>query len=645
MARWSSQTTHQDISGFSDNPHLRKELKVWRMKVAAVVLVVLAVIGLSAKPAYRAFREYRINKNMEAAMVAARLEDWGSARDKARSVLMARRNDFEAFRLWTRALGKMGEPRAYLAAAQLFTDPRATRDDRLECLRVLAVQAPQAVGLSAYASLDEALRDEAEFRAAITPLLVKRGEFALAEKGLRESSGEAAPPEVKLELLRTLCAVGDRKRMDEARRIFADMVSGGDEAVALEALLILGETPGGLAPGEPLPEDLPQWVAGTTKATTLHHLLALHPRIEANPGDREQIFREAIDRFLAVDPGPLGTWLVRHNRSAQAVELLEEPAKSSSSAYLAWLNALLRLDRHDELEVALDSPPASTDMVEVELVRAAIARYHGNRAAATAAWTRALNQAAFDGSRNRFIEIAGIAQGYDAKGAVEDAWVGAVCSGWGPLPLYTDLLHVFGRLAVKGRSEDLLAMYRVMLRFEPQNPELINNFNYLALIHGILPPEQVADAMEALVAQHPEMPELDSALMLARMMDGDVEGALGLVPKVRASERVAPMMKEALEGSALVLAGKTAEGRALLSQVNWRIFMRQERIAFRDLLIKLQIAGLPLPELERIESDTDVDQVPAWRKAVEKLERDRSNDVLPALPAPRLPGQYELPGS
>ena len=643
MARWNSQTTHTDISDFSDNPSLRREVKVWRLKIAAWIVAGLLGLGLSARPGYRAFREYRINRNLSAAQTAARLGDWGTARDKARSVLLARRQDFAAYRIWTRALGKMGEARTYMAAAQLFTDSRATREDRLEALQVMALQAPQAVALSAYASLPPELRNEASFRAAITPLLVYRGEINAAEKGLREVMQPGDDPKVRLELLRTLCSRPDVARVAEARQIFAGLIAApGADDEALAALLILGEIPGGLAAGDPLPE-LPPWLKNQPNATALHHLLGMHPALAALPETAQHCYDTAIARFLAIEPGVLGTWLVRRGQAETAARILEGPAQTRSDAYLARLHALLRLKKTSELTSALAAPPASVDLVEIEIVQAALAANRGAQIACEAAWTQALNRAAFDASRNRFIEIARAAEGMGAKTSAVDAWVASVRSGWGQLPLYRDLQPVFASLAVQGRSEDMLAMYRTLLRFEPRNPELLNNFNYLALIHGILPPSQVATDLTALVAAQPERPEFDSALMLAEMLDGRPADALARLPRLAESRGVAPMMKTALEGTARLLAGETEAGTALLKQVKWQLFIRQERIVFRNLLVKLKISELPLPEMEKPIAEIAPDMIPAWRKALQQLEKDRSGDVLPTLPAVRIPGEERAP--
>lgn len=664
----------------------RQKLKMKKVIIDAIGIAILIGLGFAAKPAYRAFRAYRTERTLEAAKLAASQEDWGSARDKARSVLLVRRDDYEAFRIWARALSKLGEPRAYAAAAQLITDPRTTREDRLEALRVIVLQAPHAVTLAVYNSLPKELSGKAAFRAAIIPLLLQRGAFELAEKGLREVATPTAEPDVQLELLRVLCCRPNAQRVAEARQIFAGLVAAHANNQALAALLLLGEAPGGLSPGITLP-DLPAWLSQQPQATASHHLLGIDPAIAADPESANRRYQAAIERFQLTDPGPLGSWLIHHDQAELAAKVLEEPAKSLPTAYLARLQALLHLKKFPDLEAALSNPPATVDLVELEIVQAQFATLRGDPIAADAAWTRALNRAAFDTTHNRFIDIANAAGRAHANNAAENAWVGAIRLGWGPLPLYRDLLPLYDSLASKGRSEDLLAMFRSLLRFEPYNADLQNNFCYMGLLHGVLTPGQAVAAMAKLVEQR-NNPGYHSTLMLAEMLDGRPADALARLPKFRATKGVTPMMKTALEGTARVLAGETEAGNALLQEVDWRGFMPQERIVFRDLLVKSKIAGLPVPELEspkaaadpeqtpawrkaleRLEKsensklnsnpeltrawrkaverpekpesqkpDTSPDQTPAWRKAIERLEKDHADEVLPPLPTPPVPG-------
>jgi len=439
----------------------------------------------------------------------------------------------------------------------------------------------------------------------------------MAEKGLREVAlTPSAGPDFKLELLRVLCARPDAQRLAEARRIFAELVTAKADDEALAALLLLGEAPGGLAPGEPLP-DLPAWLKQQPKATASHHLLGIDPALTSKPEAAESCYRNACERFLKSDPGALGDWLVRHGQAEMAANILADPAKSKPDAYLSRLRALLCLRRNPEIEESLASPPTGIDMMELEIMQAKAAVLRGDLIAADAAWTRAMNQAAFDTSRNRFLEIAHAAAVGHAANAVDNAWVAAIRLGWGPLPMYPDLLPVYDSLVSKGRTEDLLAMFQVFARFERANPDLMNNLCYLGMLHGHMTPGQVITTMTKLVDKE-DQPGYYSTLMLAEMMNGQSAAALARLPEFEYDPGVSKMLKIALEGTARVLAGETKKGSEMLNKVDWRSLIPQEKIVFRDLLVKSKISDLPIPELETPKAVADPEQTPAWRKAIQR---------------------------
>lgn len=637
MPKWTSQSTHIDLAAFSDSPEVKAELRKRLRRILIICVTCAIVVALTARPAYRWFRNALLDRNLAKAKAAARVEDWGTARNLARSVLLSRASDFEAFRVWHQALSHMGEPRTYLVAANLFVDPRSSGQDRLDALKVLARQAPQAVAFSAYASLSEALQRDPAALAAIAPLLTQRGETAYVEKVLRGSSTLPSDPAIQLELLRALCAQPTAARVAEARTLFAGLIEIGASELALEAMRLLGETPGGLAPGFPLP-PLPEWVKLQPKATTLHHLFALHPAIESNPTAAEAVFQRAIDRFLAVDPGVLGTWLIRHDQAARVAKLLAEPAKTSAPAFIARLHALLRLKNSAEITTALSAPPASCDLVDLALIQVAAARLLHDSAAEKVAWNQALNGAAFDQTRNRFIELGKYAELLVAPKIIDDSWVAAVRFGWGQIPLYRDLKKIFGSLGGQDRSEDMLAMCATLLRFEPQNPELLCNYYYLALLHGIATPASIVKALENLTTANPKATDFLPALTMAYLMADQPANALRQIPLMKASKRVSPQACQSLEATALLLTGDTQTGGNLFKEINWSAFLSCESLAYRNLLNRPKFKDLPLPDFKPPASVLNDDQVPAWRKAIERLEKDRKHDTLPTLPAPKIPG-------
>lgn len=633
--------------------NIRSSSPRWRQWILYPLLVAgLAAAGyFVGRPAYRHFRNQRLDAHLASAQEAIQRQDWGTARNLARSVLISRRGDFEAFRVWFRALTAMGEPRAYLAAIELFAHPQSSPEDKLNAFRELCLQAPQAVALGAYASLKPEVREQTEFRAALAPLLLLRGEIRPSEAMLRQAPDREAHPAATLELLRLLCASPSLERVTEARQLFADLAEK-DPAKALQALDVLALVPGGLAPGEPLPADLAAWVAAQPSAQPLHHLYALHPALAAakdDPQAADALFQKAIDRFLASEPGVLGTWLTLHGRQQQVVPLLEPAAANHPGAYIARLHAMMKLEMNVEIAAALENPPPSADMVELELVRAALAHRRGDEGVEKIAWNRALQEAAFDQTKNRFFEIARYAGVLQAAETADNATVAAIRIGWGRIPLYQDLYPTFARLAGQNRTEDLLAVYRTLLRFEPGNPELRNNYLYLGLLHQVLTPADALRQLEALHQSQPEALQFQSALAFAALMDHQPARTLEILPALEADPRFPKNLLQAMRGAALLAqAGDDSareQGRRLLAGIDWTKLLTREAIALHEFLVQLNVENIPLPQISALDPATgNPEDTPAWRRAVEALEAQRSSDVLPPLPMPKLP-EYDLPAA
>jgi hypothetical protein len=640
-----AQDLQRSVAIYGQNAKPRR-FSWWPRTVAlrvTLVGILLAACGfgglIGAKHVFSWFRQRQLDRNLEAAQVAARLSDWPRARDLARSVLLGRSHDFEAFRVWHKALGEMEDPRSYLASAALFGHERAEPADRLEALKVMCLQAPQALALSAYASLDEAIRSSSEASASVAEVLLFRGDYQVVEGLMRDLPDLDTHPRARLCLLRALCAMPTQSRIDEARKLFADLVRDGASDEALQAMLVLGDTPGALAPGPPLPL-LPSWVSAQPRANDLHHLTALNPQIAENGEGSDQVMEGAVKRFLQVAPGTLGTWLIRHNRAGLAAEVLEEAATLRPDAFTARLHALIREKRIDEVRELLASPPPNIDKMELELIKVATARMLQDPSAEMAAWNRALYQALLNDSKNAFIEIARHAEVLGASSVVERAWVSAVRVGWGRLPLYNDLLPIFASRARQSRTDDLVGMYSSLIRYEPGNIELQNNLFYLGLLHGTVQAEEALRGLELLAVNHPELPELYSGAAVAALMAGKPAQALAWLPTIEDSPRASPVLRKAVRAVALLMQGDEAAGTSLLAELDWSALLSQERVVFRKLLLAMKVQDISLPELPQETNSDEMEEIErsdAWKRAMDQIERSRVNDTLPALPAPRIP--------
>jgi tetratricopeptide (TPR) repeat protein len=272
------------------------------------------------------------------------------------------------------------------------------------------------------------------------------------------------------------------------------------------------------------------------------------------------------------------------------------------------------------------------DGLEIEFLDVDLARQAGDQAGEERAWTRALQQAPLDTSRNRFLEIANRAEQLGNQRVAERAWVAAIRVGSGRLPLYRDLMPLIASLSAQSRSADLLELFRILLRFEPQNLELQNNYLYLALIHGLTPPQEALAKFELLAKDNPDMPALASGAALAALMTGEPAKALASLQYISSTPE-SSMMRFALLGTATLLNGDADGARPLLAKVNWNRFLNQEILIFRKLQVDSQVANLPLPELRIPPGD---DSSIEWQSAQQRLER--ANELLPPLPPLHIPG-------
>jgi thioredoxin-like negative regulator of GroEL len=363
----------------------------------------------------------------------------------------------------------------------------------------------------------------------------------------------------------------------------------------------------------------------------LHRLLALNSSLGKSSDLDDAIFSQAVDRFLASAPGELGAWLVANRQAQLASQVLSAAAASDPAAFVARTRALLAANDIEDAATLLANPTPGVDLVELEFFTIDLARLKHDEQAELRAWGRALQQAPLDISRNRFIDIARRAELLGRQTPAERGWVAAIRAGFGRLPLYRDLMPLFGSLTKQNRSGDLLELFRILLRFEPQNLELKNNYHYLALIHGIDPPNEAMLRFQQLAAENPDMPSLASSAAMAALMDGQPKEAIKSIQHISTTDRTA-MMRAALLGTALLLDGDAQAARPLLANVDWSRFLLQESIIFRQLQADSQTANLPLPELRLPPAD---DNSLEWQRAIKRSEP--ANELLPSLPPLRLP--------
>ncbi len=618
MNKWKHTEFKKDLALWSRNPKVRRKARRRALVGGVVAAVLVGVALLVARPAYHAFQQYRANQNLKRAQTAQAAGEWMTARDRARSVLLVRRGEIVPLRIWFRALKELKDPTAVDGALGLFTHPESTFDDKTQAMEVFAQEAPHAIYLGALSLFKVDDRKHPDILAPTLRFFVGRGQARLALRLWDEADLTAPSPRLYVERVRALCAEGRPDGTAEARRIFVGLI-GEPGPEALEVVRLLARVPGGLTAGPDFP-DLEQWLATRADAEPLDHLYAVHQRMEARPTEARALVGEAIERFRDAAPVALGAWLVRQGYPGEAVDLLADDAGRNLEAFLARVDGLIKLGRLDDARNAVAGVPASFDKIKVNAVKAAVETAARNYPATQAALRTALEEARFDNLRNRFFEVAENALVLGVQDVADDAMVKALCHGRGPIPLHDDVQPLLARLARLGRTGDILAISRSLMRNEPNHPVLRTNYFYLGCLHGVVTPGEACVELTKLADEWSGRPEILGALAFARLKAGQPAEAEEALTKAGPTPRLSDDYRRAVAGTAAALRGDEVVARDTLGKTNWRSLLAIEGEGFRAILAASKVASLPLPEI-KTKGEYEVPTLEEWQAAQDQRHR------------------------
>ncbi len=617
-------------------------LNPW-VKLGAVGALVVAAGCYVARPAYRAFREYRIDRILAAAAADQAAGNWVQARDRARGVLYVRRGDLAALRIWFRAMRELGDPGRVDGAYGSFLHPKATLEDKAAALEVFADQGPHAVFLTTLFSLAADQRKQPLVLVPTIRFFVGRGRPAVALR-LCDQAGAAAQssPSVRVEKVRALCAEPTPERLAEARSVFLGLRDEpGPEP--LQALRTLALAKGGLEATDGFP-DLAQWIAGRADAGPTDHLCVVQQQLAARPAAAGPLVDEAVARYRAAAPAALGAWLLRQGHTAKAIDVLAEVAGGDADAFVARIHGLTQAGRIAEARDALAKPPDGLDRIRLHTEEATLEMAASDRPAAVKALRAALDEARSDNLTNRFFEVAACATTLGIEDLADEAMVNALRLGRGPIPLFDGVRSLLSKLARTGRTEDLMVISRVMLFYEPTNAALRNSFLYLACLHGVLPPAEASSRLAALAAERPELPEILGSLAVARLMAGQPAAAREALAQAGPVAGIPAHIRLAVAAATAALLGEAEPARDAIAEVNWKQLMPQEALVFRNLLAASKVASLPLPDLAPPPPSYAVEPLGEWQDAHRPKLRDLPPDkpVKPNFPVLDLKQWQEL---
>ncbi len=566
------------------------------------VLARLALLGgvaagiawIAVNPGYRAFKAWRVERNLVAAGKAVNEQRMEDARDLSLTVLRAGEPRLEAYRILEKATAALGNPMHGDIARAMMSHPQSSDADRLAGFRSLANE--DALGLlgQMWTTLTPACQQDPRFALVFADRLISARCFREAASVLLAVPGAGTDSAVQRRLIRVLIGSGTSQGFTEAQRLIAgQMPADSASADAVAAWLDLLEA----IPVPSLQEKL------------------LAP------------LRSVLEQAPAADPARPALMLVRIDYAANfaraaaildaAINRWRDPAALALADFLADLGLYQRLldtfpperlDDHPELfPRLLEAMEHTADWNHV----LALLDTHGSRlpkfeelahrarAIATTAtpslrvkaWDAAMADAKASQSPTAYLTLQRLASEAGMTDEAEQAMVAAIQLRRGPLPLYHDLRPLLASLERQGADNTLLEICTTYLAFEPDNPTLLTQFAHLACLSNLIDSKTIIKVVQSLVDAFPKDFTIRCVLATVLLCDGQADAAADTFEKLNIAPDKLPPGFHAAFLTSQVLAHRIPKDDPRITDFPWKSTRPCERRKFTKFLTD----GLPSP--------------------------------------------------
>jgi len=558
--------------------------------VIGASLVGLFVV-LAVRPAYGAFKSWRLESNLSAAQKAVENVRMLEARDLSLTVLRAGDPRIDAFRILETSMNALRDPRHSDISRAMLSHPDGTRADRLTGFRGLVPAVPMGIVAQAWMKLPEEDREDPEFVAVFADRLVQDKHLADAASLLVSVPGDPPHPLIRQRLIRVLIASGTREALQEAQqRLVLEWPKDGDK---------LG---GWLAIAEEIPVgSLDAWLLGPVRISLDRHaapddaaaaLMLVRLELAADFAARARILDEAEAAWKSRAPLEFARFLAFFGLDERLLASFPGEMVADHPALLPLLaDALQNTGGWESLEGLLEEHGQHMQPWELGARRALIARKIGTPRAFTDAWAAALEEAKSNTRPETSLALYEFAKRAGLEAEAERALVEAVRRGRGPLPLYSELKPLIEALASRNRENELIQICATYLPFEPANPVLLTQFAYLICLNEIAEPAPLIKAIKPMAAAFPDAVPMHCVLATLQLSDGDAAGAAETLDRLELDPaELAPPYRAAYEVTQ-VLNGRLAVSDPRIKDFPWTELMPSERRRFLKLL-KLPVEAI-----------------------------------------------------
>jgi hypothetical protein len=554
-----------------------------RFLIAAVVLALFALFG--GKPAYHAFKAWRLERNLVAAQKAVKEVRMDEARDLSLTVLRAGDPRIEAFRILEKSTASLRDPRHGDIARALMFHPEGSDEDRLNGFRGIVTEAPLGLLGQAWASLPSGCQQDPRFAVVFADRLLAERRINEAASVLLGVPEAKRGLEVERSLARVLIGSGAKQGYDEAQRMIAKRIGGGGGEIS-GWLDVLEEIPAvSLQPSllGPVREALMHPASGAKPARAA--LMIARMDYAANFSRGGAVIDGAVSRWKDSDPEAVADFLADLGFYQRLLETFPpENLKEHPELFPKMLEAMERTGAWEKVPPLLDEHGHLLPKFEELAHRAVAAAKSGDSTLRVQTWNAAMGEAKSDPQFMGFLKLHRMAMIWDMRDEADQALVEAIRLGRGPLPLYADLRPLLGSLSRQGRESTLLEICAIYFSLEPGNPVLLTQYAYLACLNNLAEPKLVIKALEPLAKAFPKELPIQFVLATAYLCNGDAAKAAETMDPLKPEpEKLAPGYRAAFLATQ-VLNGRMSKDDPRVTKFPWKSLQVSEHRKFSELI-------------------------------------------------------------
>lgn len=500
-----------------------------------LVFALLAGGGLpTLQPAYRAIKNWRVERNLRDALQAYENRDFYRARDLSLAVLQSGSPNIEALRIFGKSCEELGDPRHQQIVFALLSHPEATEEDRLNGFPSIVKDSPLGQVGRVWTTLAETSRTQPATAAAFARRLRTEARYREAAQVLLQIPEKQRDAPLRIELARLMIAVANRDDVNVAQQMVVDGLQKDEPSQQSLWLGILECVPVAQLNREilaPLQQDKLRASLSDKAMARLKWADIRIPWNAATEAERSALLSGIGERVAAGLDTSQKSHVIRllhdlgeHERLLDLFSAGDGDFERSAIRRM-WLSAMKAeklADAKSWMELGVDRFPA----YEVQAYRAITESAAGNASTSSTAWKDALEFATTASPSSReLLALYQIARRHGSEESAASAMLAAIRKGNGPLPLYESLLPLMESLAKQGKDQTLMEICSQYRTLEPWNPTIQVQYAYLACLQEMVDPGLLIDPLAALAARLPDELPIHTTLATVLVANGRIDDA------------------------------------------------------------------------------------------------------------------------